>query len=146
MEGVFTGSGVFISGDSDMKAKEVKVGDVVLMKVSGAVQRVRIDAIRETFGMGKSKTVYDCTNLATGRKCSARSPSKFRGIVTPKLMKHQEEMIEQVQNAERKVFATDSTVGKAGYFGEEKDPMQPESHPAGCSCGSPDCSSNPVLS
>lgn len=64
-----------------MKKSEVKVGHHYLMKVSGNVVTVRVDAIREVSGYGaisgRSKTVCDCTNTATGRKCSG-SPAKLR--------------------------------------------------------------------
>ncbi len=74
-----------------MKASEIRVGGVYLMKVSGTVQRVRVDAIteRETYrtsSIGRRtgfRTIYECTNLATRRKCQARSPSKFRKEVKP---------------------------------------------------------------
>lgn len=76
-----------------MKKHEIKVGGVYLMKVSGVVTKVRVDAIREVEGRSygaysgrstiKSKTVYDCTNLRTGKSCRAESAQKFRGEVKP---------------------------------------------------------------
>ena len=65
-----------------MKAKDITVGMKVFMKVSGNVVPVRVDSIREMSNYkGRSSTVYGCTNLKTGRPCSARSASKFRGPV-----------------------------------------------------------------
>ena len=69
-----------------MKAKDIVVGMKVFMKVSGNVVPVRVDSIREVSNYkGRSSTVYACTNLKTGRPCSARSASKFRGPVPPEL-------------------------------------------------------------
>ena len=62
-----------------MKAKDIREGGRYRMKVNGTVQTVRVDEIRENI---QGRTVYEVTNLATGRKTSARSPSKFRGEVT----------------------------------------------------------------
>src|SRR5262245_40869797 len=62
-----------------MKANEIKVGGRYTMKVAGNVVVVRVDAIREQFDYrDRSRTVYNCTNLKTGRKVTARSPQRFR--------------------------------------------------------------------
>lgn len=63
-----------------MKASEIKVGGIYLMKVSGTVQKVRVESIdrRPCYGRMKERTVYACKNLATGRDCVAKSASKFR--------------------------------------------------------------------
>jgi len=58
-----------------MKAREIQVGGRYVMKVSGKLTTVRVDAIRENY---KGRTVYDVTNLATGRRTMARSAAKFR--------------------------------------------------------------------
>lgn len=77
-----------------MKASEIRVGGVYLMRVSGKLVRVRVDDIDEHLGYNsqslygpprrvRARTIYHCINLATGRKCSARSPQKFRAEVKP---------------------------------------------------------------
>lgn len=70
-----------------MKTKDVKVGGTYVAKVGGKETNVRVDAIRgvksyRRRGAGSGtlgdKSVYDVTNLATGRKTVFRSASKFR--------------------------------------------------------------------
>lgn len=63
-----------------MKAKDIKEGEAYVMKVSGQLQVVRVDSIREHYAPrgGKLSTVYHCTNVRTKRQCMARSPQKFR--------------------------------------------------------------------
>ena len=72
-----------------MKAKEIKKGGVYLAKVSGKLVRVRVDEIREISRFKRSnysgqaeytdKTIWDVTNLTTGRKTTFKSAQKFRG-------------------------------------------------------------------
>lgn len=65
-----------------MKAKEIKVGGHYRAKISGRVVTVRVDAIRHPIlvraGRDSETTVYDVTNLSTGRKTTFRSAMKFR--------------------------------------------------------------------
>lgn len=62
-----------------MKAKDIKAGALYTAKVSGREVTVRVDQIRETFDhKDRSKTLYDVTNLTTGRKLVFRSAGKFR--------------------------------------------------------------------
>lgn len=71
-----------------MKKAQIKVGGIYVAKVSGKLTRVRVDAIRDVSRQrgydyaGKlvyvDSQVYDVTNLATGRKTTFRSASKFR--------------------------------------------------------------------
>lgn len=73
-----------------MKKAEIKVGGYYRAKVSGNLVTVRVDAVRETDPAGtltnkrgniKSPvTVYDVTNLKTGRKTTFRSAAKFRSV------------------------------------------------------------------
>lgn len=75
-----------------MKKNEITVGSHYVAKVSNRLVTVRVDAIREVLGYvtGASywtkrtpdKTVYDVTNLATGRKTTFRSAAKFRSVAT----------------------------------------------------------------
>lgn len=58
-----------------MKAGEISKGGKYIMKVNETLTTVRVDDIRENYA---GRTVYDVTNLQTGRKTMARSPSKFR--------------------------------------------------------------------
>lgn len=66
-----------------MKSKEINVGGHYLAKVSGQLQTVRVDAIREVFS-GRSprtsqmRTIFDCTNVRTRRRITVRSPQRFR--------------------------------------------------------------------
>ena len=75
-----------------MKAKEITVGGKYVAKVSGKLTTVRVDAIRVVPGFtpradriysGRArpdKTVYDVTNLTTGRKLTFRSAARFCGL------------------------------------------------------------------
>lgn len=63
-----------------MKKAEIKVGGMYLAKISGVIVTVRVNAIRDSIqARNKSVTVYDVTNLRTGRKTTFRSAAKFRG-------------------------------------------------------------------
>lgn len=63
-----------------MKKSEIREGGRYFAKVNNMIRVVRVDFIRHTFThSGKSKTVYDVTNLATGRKTTFWSAAKFRG-------------------------------------------------------------------
>jgi len=66
-EFVFTNA----QGESTMKAREVKIGGVYLVKVTGRVVPVRIDATSGTGWVG--------TNLNTGRRVSIKSARRLRG-------------------------------------------------------------------
>lgn len=68
-----------------MKSKEIKVGGHYMAKVSGNLVTIRVDAIRTRNGYAsvKDRTVYDVTNLKTGRKTTFESAMKFRGVVDP---------------------------------------------------------------
>lgn len=71
-----------------MKKAEIRVGGLYTARISGRFVTVRVDAIREAIGHAwhgtKEVTVYDVTNLNTGRKTTFRSAAKFRGEVQPK--------------------------------------------------------------
>jgi len=65
-----------------MKAAQIKVGGTYHARVSGNYVTVRVDAIRERFDhKDRSRTVYDVTNLNTGRKLVFQSAMKFRSAV-----------------------------------------------------------------
>lgn len=66
-----------------MKAAEIKVGERYLAKVNGRVVTVRVDAVRERYISTRTQTVYDVTNLTTGRKTTFRSAAKFRASAAP---------------------------------------------------------------
>lgn len=62
-----------------MKASEVEVGGYYVAKVSNRETVVKVDAVRERSNYnGRSQTVYDVTNTATGRTTTFRSAAKFR--------------------------------------------------------------------
>ena len=63
-----------------MKANEIQVGGIYSMRVSGNITQVKVIDIRARC---HGRTVYDCINVATGRKCQARSASKPRAVVVP---------------------------------------------------------------
>ena len=58
-----------------MKKKDVRIGMIVAMKVSGKVVPVKIANIR---------TVFTPLDQITGRDCRAHSASKFRHEIKPK--------------------------------------------------------------
>lgn len=64
-----------------MKQSEIKTGGHYRAMVSGRLVTVRVDAIRRRDGWKREETVYDVTNLTTGRKTTFRSAQKFRGEV-----------------------------------------------------------------
>ena len=69
-----------------MKKNEIVVGGKYTAKVSGKLTTVRVDAVRHLdqpqLGgyRGRNETVYDVTNLATGRKTTFHSAAKFRSM------------------------------------------------------------------
>ncbi len=67
-----------------MKAKEIIVGAKYVARISGRLVTVRVDAIRDWESSlrsgGHGKTLYDVTNLSTGRKTTFRSAAKFRSV------------------------------------------------------------------
>ena len=63
-----------------MKAKEIKVGGTYSAKVSGKLTTVRVNTIRTRHGFKRDTTVYDVTNLTTGRKTTFSSAMKFRRV------------------------------------------------------------------
>lgn len=73
-----------------MRKSEVKKGGIYLAKVSSKLTKVRIDVIREDY---KGDTVYDVTNLPTGRKTTFRSAAKFRKEIG-ELKKPQQQIID----------------------------------------------------
>ena len=68
-----------------MKKKQIEVGKIYAMKVSGKVVPVKVVGIRTVSGFnGRDKTIYACVNQKTGRDCKAQSASKFRHEIKPK--------------------------------------------------------------
>jgi DNA helicase II / ATP-dependent DNA helicase PcrA len=66
-----------------MKKKEIEVGGTYTAKVSGRLTTVRVTDIRTRQGYGANRrdtTVFDVTNLATGRKTTFASAAKFRSV------------------------------------------------------------------
>lgn len=69
-----------------MRKSEIKVGGLYTARVSGRFVTVRVDSIRLSSAFGgnsREVTVYEITNLATGRKTQFRSAAKFRAEVQP---------------------------------------------------------------
>lgn len=62
-----------------MKAADIKLGGRYMMKVSGSVVPVIVNAIVQDY---TGRTRYDCTNTFTGRKVTARSAAKFRSVAS----------------------------------------------------------------
>lgn len=64
-----------------MKAKDIVIGRVYAVKVSGTISPVRVDSVRERWDhlshriLGKTWTG---TNMRTNRKVTIYSPIKFR--------------------------------------------------------------------
>lgn len=76
-----------------MKAEEIKVGNIYLIRHFGEMSKVRVEAIDEKdiycgrdYYSGKSKyrstTRYRCVKLSTGRKIVVKSAAKFRKLIT----------------------------------------------------------------
>ena len=64
-----------------MKAKDITIGGEYVAKVSGRLVKVRVNATREqSTYRGRTSTVYDVTNLSTGRHLTFRSAAKFRRV------------------------------------------------------------------
>src|SRR5690554_2399161 len=63
-----------------MKQSEIRVGEFYRAKVSASIVTVRVDKIRkvESTAYRKGGTVYDVTNLATGRSTTFKSAARFR--------------------------------------------------------------------
>jgi hypothetical protein len=89
-----------------MKATEVEVGQVYVVKISGKLVNVRIDSIEHTDGqkgtLGRrtisSKTRYAATNLDSGRQVCIKSAAKLQRKVktTPGLRNIAERTIERI--------------------------------------------------
>lgn len=58
-----------------MKQNEIKIGEMYVAKVNGNLTKVRVN------GRVYAKTIYDVTNIETGRSTTFRSPTKFRAPV-----------------------------------------------------------------
>lgn len=67
-----------------MKKSEIKVGGHYQANVSNNLVTVRVDCIRERSDsfLRRDTTVYDVTNLKTGRTTTFRSAAKFRREVS----------------------------------------------------------------
>ena len=64
-----------------MKKNEIVVGGLYRAKVSNKIVTVRVDMIRQRTGFNdRDSTVYDVTNLVTGRETTFRSAAKFREV------------------------------------------------------------------
>ncbi len=61
-----------------MRKHEIEVGKYYIAKVSGKLTTVRVDGICGATHFGKLQTVYNVTNLSTGRKTTFRSARRFR--------------------------------------------------------------------
>jgi hypothetical protein len=66
-----------------MKNSEIQVGGHYKAKVSGRIVTVRVDAIYQRHSFNRETTVFDVTNLMTGRKTTFKSAMKFRRAVLP---------------------------------------------------------------
>lgn len=66
-----------------MKKAQIVIGGVYEARVSGHFVQVRVDGIRERDGFKRAETVFDVTNLRTGRKLIFRSAAKFRSVARP---------------------------------------------------------------
>lgn len=63
-----------------MKKAEIHQGSHYAARISGHFVTVRVDSIRELVSRNRNVTVYDVTNLRTGRTTTFRSAAKFRGV------------------------------------------------------------------
>lgn len=58
-----------------MKLKDIQIGEIYIVRVSGRLCRVRVDARRENY-YGRPR--LDATNLDTGRKLVLRGAARLR--------------------------------------------------------------------
>lgn len=65
-----------------IRKKDVEVGAIYVMKVSGALTHVRIDEVYVARGYKQDRTHWRGTNLRTGREVMVRSAAKLRSKVT----------------------------------------------------------------
>jgi hypothetical protein len=65
-----------------MKQNEIKIGELYVARVNGNLTRVRVNGIRvyAKTTYSQSRTIYDVTNIKTGRSTTFRSASKFRAL------------------------------------------------------------------
>jgi len=74
-----------------MKKSEIRVGGCYIAKINNKLTTVRVDTLREQSHNSRTTTVYDVTNLTTGRSTTFRSAARFRrpaarhGSATPSL-------------------------------------------------------------
>src|SRR3990167_434569 len=132
-----------------MRANEIKVGGTYQAKVSGKLTEVRVDDIRTRTGIHsqgrkmirQDRTVYDVTNLATGRSTTFESAMKFRGVVNSdqparrpaktmedRIKRVQEKLTARLEQAAEDRAATDRQIEDviAGSEGENcSDPQMP---------------------
>lgn len=114
-----------------MRASQIEVGGVYSAKVNGGLTQVKVDAIRNR--RSDSRTVYDVTNLKTGRKITFESAAKFRVEI-----KEQKNVIKREQsnsvgsskgrNSEDRPVNRDSVGSEAGSSEETRQSDAP-SHP-----------------
>ena len=67
-----------------MKAKDIKVGEKYIAKVSNKLTTVQVMDIRQSSVYNHQ--VYDVKNLATGRKTTFKSAQKFRRIAIEQIL------------------------------------------------------------
>lgn len=84
-----------------MKTAEIEVGKSYRAKVSGNLTTVRVEAIRKQAGFqgGRETTVFDVTNLTTGRRTTFRSSLKFRNEVGMEPPRASKRLIESAAKA-----------------------------------------------
>jgi hypothetical protein len=65
-----------------MKQNEIQIDKLYVAKVNGKLTKVKVNTIRvhAKTAYSQSRTIYDVTNIKTGRSTSFRSASKFRAL------------------------------------------------------------------
>lgn len=103
-----------------MKKAEIKVGGMYRARISGKFVDVRVDRIRQRVnGAGRDATVFDVTNLTTGRTTTFASAAKFRGpaagvqIPTRRLTEDEYAECVEVVNAKKSRMVADGVVADA---------------------------------
>ena len=96
-----------------MKKAEIKQGGLYIAKVSGRITTVRVDTIRERSDWrGNTTTVYDVTNLKTGRKTTFKSAAKFRCVAQKEVQSRPFDETSTASSPARQIVTNANTEGK----------------------------------
>ena len=112
-----------------MRKHEIRIGGLYTARVSGRFVTMRVDNIRSGFGTNqRDTTLYDVTNLTTGRRTTFRSAAKFRAEVKP--ADPTSKGAESSSTASESAPSADSASGSAiDHPADEDDEVLPDRDP-----------------